>query len=180
MNSAPVFLPDQLEIVNEAVAVAEELVSDHYKMSASQWLRRRFDIKTAAQLSAAERVEGPFAQVIRYVGQRDGGALGSATFDFYQICLQDHSILTALRRNPQLQLYPFVLYIVAHELIHVVRFSQFLQNFDASAADKLNEESRVHQITYDILKPRPVSGMAAVLNFYSKWRRPLEMFSGVE
>ena len=40
----PTFKKDELTVVNNAVAMAEELVSNHYKMSASQWLRRRFDV----------------------------------------------------------------------------------------------------------------------------------------
>mgnify|MGYP001816334176 CR=1 FL=1 len=43
------FSPEQLDIVNNAVAMAEELVSNHYKMSASQWLGPRYDVKTLVE-----------------------------------------------------------------------------------------------------------------------------------
>ena len=172
------FSPHQIEIVNNSVALAEELVGDYYKMSAGQWVRPKYDVKTLVDLGPEETVCGPFAQIIRYLGQRKDTSLGSAAYDFYKICLQDHSILSVMKQSPSLQLFPFGLYIVAHELIHVVRFSKFLQNFDAPPEEKMIEETRVHGYTYEILKPVRVSGMSAVLGFYSKWREPLERFDG--
>jgi len=168
------FNPHDLAIVNTAVSMAEELVSNHYKMSASQWLRPKYDIRTLVDLSAEEIVQGPFAQVVRYVGKRQNTILGSDAYDFYKICLQDHAILNALQQDKALQLMPFTLYIVTHELVHIVRFSKFLQNFDASAEEKLAEETRVHRETKIILASVKLSGLKAVLHFYSTWQKPLE------
>ena len=86
-----------LVTVNESVAMAEELVSEHYKMSASEWLRPKYDVKTRVDLSPDEIVPGPFAQVIRYEGRLENASLGSSSYDFYKICLQDHEILAAGR-----------------------------------------------------------------------------------
>ncbi|MBF0202127.1 MAG: hypothetical protein HQK66_12600, partial [Desulfamplus sp.] len=44
------FNESQLKILYEAVGIAEELVSNHYKMSSAQWLRSRYDIKTLKEL----------------------------------------------------------------------------------------------------------------------------------
>ena len=168
------FTPEEMQIVNQAVSLAEELVSNYYKMSASQWLRPKYDIRTLADLAAGEITEGPFAQIIRYEGKRKDALLGSAAYDFYKICLQDHMIRTATREFPNLKLYPFILYIVVHELIHVVRFSKFLQNFDATPDEKLEEEWRVHEETRQILNSLQMDGLAEVLIYYRKWRQPLE------
>ncbi|MDJ0784075.1 MAG: hypothetical protein QNJ22_19060 [Desulfosarcinaceae bacterium] len=170
----PTFTEDQLQTVNNAVAMSEELVSNHYKMSASQWLRPKYDVKTLVELNANEIVEGPFAQVVRYVGKRQNSLLGSEAYDFYKICLQDHAILGALQQNDQLQLLPFVLYIVTHELVHIVRFSKFLQSFDASAEEKLTEEARVHRETQVIVGKVQLNGIQLVLDFYSTWQLPIE------
>ncbi len=178
MEHLKTFGPGELPAVNNAVAVAEDLVSNHFKMSASQWLRPRFDVKTLAELSEEEIVHGPFAQIIRYVGQRGSSALGSSAYDFYKICLQDHAILEALTDHPELELFPFLLYIVTHELIHIVRFSKFLQNFEATAEEKLAEETRVHRTTHEVLAPVTVSGLQPVLQFYEKWRQPMDRFEG--
>ena len=171
------FDPELMLTVNNAAAMAEELVSDYYKMSASQWLNRRYDIKTVHNLKPEEIVYGPFAQIIRYEAQRQDSALNTGTFDFYTICLQDHAILKTLAENEQLSLFPFSLYIVAHELIHIVRFSRFIQGFEASEEERNVEEVRVHTITHLILEKENVPGMSHVLNFFKQWRGPLENVS---
>jgi hypothetical protein len=168
------FKDEELTIVNNAVAMAEEVVSNHYKMSASQWLRPKYDVKTLADLAEDEIVSGPFAQIIRYEGKLNGGVLGSSAYDFYKICIQDHAILTILEERPEITLSPFALYVVTHELVHIVRFSRFLQNFNASELEKLIEERRVHGITRDILDPLKTAGLGAVLDFYGTWRPPLD------
>lgn len=168
------FKDDELIVVNNAVAMAEELVSNYFKMSASQWLRPKFDVKTLADLSDSEIVDGPFAQIIRYEGKLKGGVLGSSTYDFYKICIQDHAILKVLKEQRELALTPFALYVVTHELVHIVRFSRFLQNFNASNAEKLAEERRVHTITHDILEPVNAHGLDTVLDFYATWRSPID------
>ena len=172
--SFPTFKDDELIIVNNAVAMAEELVSNYFKMSASQWLKPKFDVKTLADLSTNEIVDGPFAQIIRYEGKMKGGVLGSSTYDFYKVCIQDHAILDAIQKQPDLALAPFALYVVTHELVHIVRFSRFLQNFNASHTEKLIEERRVHSITHAILEPVSNPGMDAVLDFYATWRTPID------
>ena len=154
--------------------MAEELVSNFYKMSASQWIGRKYDVKTLTDLDRNEIIHGPFAQIIRYKGQRDNTTLGTSTYDFYKICLQDHSILLAMEQSPLVQLFPFILYIVTHELIHIIRFSKFFQQFEASAEEKMTEERRVHEITHEILSNVQVSGIKNALNFYDEWRAPLD------
>ncbi len=164
------FRPDQMPLVAQAVAMAEELVGNHYKLTTSRWQRPRYDVRTFAELDPAERVEGPFAQIIRYHARPKRTELGSAGYDFYKICLQDPAILEALERRPSLQLLPFLLYILVHELIHVVRFSRFQQGFEASAEERLAEERRVHEITHTILRDLRLEGMREVLEFYVDWR----------
>ena len=166
----------QLKIVNKAAEMAEELVSDYHKISASQWLRRRYDIKTLADLSPEEIVSGPFAQVIRYKAHPKDSCLGSAAYDFYKICLQDNSILAVISDFNAIKLCPFTLYIITHELIHIVRFSEFLQNFNASHEEKLAEETRVHNNTHEILKSVKLPGISNVLKFYDKWRVSVDKF----
>jgi len=174
MQKRHCFGTNQIKIVNHAVAMAEELVSNYYKMSASQWLGPRYDVKTLAELRPEEIIDGPFAQIIRYKGQRKNTSLGSATYDFYKICLQDHTIRSTLEGQPDIELFPFSLYIITHELIHIVRFSKFQQSFEASAAERMAEEKRVHHRTHEILQPVQIDGLQCVLEFYNDWRVPYE------
>ncbi|BBO81683.1 hypothetical protein [Desulfosarcina ovata] len=172
--SLPTFTTDALTAVNNAVSMAEELVSNHYKMSASQWLHPKYDVKTLVDLNDTEIVDGPFAQIIRYEGKPDGGVLGSSTYDLYKICVQDHAILKVLNEHPEITLFPFALYVITHELIHIVRFSRFIQNFNATDVEKLTEEHRVHGITRDILDAVKAPPMHTVLTFYSTWHAPID------
>ena len=48
------FNPEQIRIVTKCVELAEELVSNYYKMSANQWLRPTYDVKTLSDLSIEE------------------------------------------------------------------------------------------------------------------------------
>lgn len=174
MEELQTFNDQELKTVNNSVSLAEELVSNYFKMSASQWLHPKYDVKTLADLDSNEVVDGPFAQVIRYKGRRIGDSLESASYDLYKICLQDHSILSILNEKPELKLLPFSLYIIAHELIHIVRFSKFLQNFNASDQEKYMEEARVHKLTREVLKNVQIIGLDTVLSFYEKWHIPIE------
>jgi len=168
------FQEGELKIVNEAVVIAEEMTSNAYKMSSAEWRGRRYDIKTLADLAPDEIVHGPFAQIIRYMGRKTETLLSSSEYDFYKICLQDHAILHTLERIPALDLLAFTLYIVTHELIHVIRFAKFLQAFDASQTEKMIEEARVHEKTQAVLRPAQISGMEIVFDFYRGWEGPLD------
>jgi hypothetical protein len=166
----PTFSREQIHSVNQAVSMAEELVSNYFKMSSNEWLKPKYDVKTLKELGPDEIVQGPYAQIIRYQGQRKDSSLGSGSYDFYKICIQDHAILATLKRKPELALMAFCLYIVTHELIHIVRFSKFLQNFEATADEKLAEERRVHAITHQILSEVRLADLHQVLVYYEPWR----------
>jgi hypothetical protein len=168
------FSPEQIKIVNQAAAMAEELVSNHYKMSLTEWKRPRYDFKTLADLDPDEIIDGPLAQIIRYEGKPRRAFLNSSTYDFYKICFQDHAIVKLLAQNPSIMLFSLVLYIATHELIHIVRFSKFLQNFHASPDEKQTEEKRVHEKTHEILSDIKLSGISEVFEFSRSWQIPLD------
>jgi hypothetical protein len=171
MKKLAFFSPDEIKVVNRSVAAAEEIVANHYKLSAGQLLRLNYDIKTLAGLSEEEIVDGHFAQIVRYAEKKKGAVLNVPAKDFYKICIQDHSILAALKKHPELKLFAFLLYIVSHEMIHLFRFRRFLQLFDAPFHEKMAEEMRVHQKTHEILGRVGVEGMKPVLSFYETWLR---------
>ncbi len=173
-NERATFDSQQMALVNQAVGVAEELVSNFYKFSNSQMRQLNYDIKTASQLAPHEIVEAHFAQIVRYHAQKRGSLLETDAADFFLICLQDHAILAAVERFNGLRLYPFMIYIVCHELIHVVRFRRFLQHFHVPSEERQIEEIRVHQQTREMLKKANIDGMEAVFGFYGKWQEAFE------
>ena len=160
-----IFNKNQLDKVSNAANLAEELVSNEYKLTTSQWLRHKYEIKTLNELSSDEILDIPFAQLIRYTARKESSNLISSDYDYYKICLQDHNILSALKMHLYLDFFPFLLYIITHEIIHIVRFSNFLQSFLANDNERLIEEKRVHKKTFDILSSVNISGMYQVLQF---------------
>jgi hypothetical protein len=92
------------------------------------------------------------------------------TRDFYFICLQDHRILNALRRDSNLTLLSLLVYIFTHELVHIVRFCNFFQRFDISGQGKEKEEKLVHATTYEILKDSSLPKMGYILESYKRHR----------
>ena len=166
------FSKEELLKVDEAAKIAEELVNNYFKMSSGQWLKNRYDITTAKDLDLHEQVKGPFAQVIKYEARKNTALLGSSLYILYKVCLQDHAILCVIE-NHKLQLVPFLLYILTHELVHIVRFSKYEQRYEnQNEADvSINEERRVHALTYQILKPFSFEGLGEVFDFYKEWRQ---------
>jgi len=165
------FTDKELLIVDQAVKISEELINNYFKMSSGQWLKNRYDIKTAKDLDDHEYIDGPFAQVVKYEGRKKDVFLGSSSFSFYKVCLQDYAILSAVLETDDLLLEPFLLYILTHELIHIVRFLKFKQRYEnRNEADvTLDEERRVHFLTHEILKSVPILKLNQVFDFYKDW-----------
>lgn len=164
------FNREELLKVDDAVNVAEELVNNYFKLSSGQWLKNRYDIKTAKDLAAHEHVEGPFAQVVKYEGRKKDIPLGSFCFSLYKVCLQDSAIISTVEKMGLL-LEPFLLYVLTHELVHVVRFLKFKHRYEnKNEADvTMDEERKVHWLTHDILNPVSISGLSQVFEFYRDW-----------
>jgi len=157
------FDEEEVAVLRQAVEVSEEVISDFYKVSASDWKRYRYDIETLKTLNAEEITDGAFAQIRRYSRYPHHRLRGSEPGDFFKICLQDHVIRRATDRDPNILLMPLAMYIVTHELIHVVRFAKFLQSFDSTRSEMELEERRVHALTQQLLQGYRIKGIPEVL-----------------
>ena len=155
------------ELLKEAAVIAEEMTFDFFKLSPRHWRQTRYDILTLEGLSQEEISPHAHALLAKYKGCPANSSLQSAWFDFYRVCLQDHNILSTLEASPELSMFPLLLYIVTHELVHVIRFSQFLALFEAAEAEKAREELQVHRLTQEILRPRNFLGVPAIIRYYS-------------
>jgi hypothetical protein len=153
-------------IIQEAVLIAEESTSDFFKLSNSQWRRSRYDILTLEALREEEISSSALAQLAKYTCCLPGRELKSAHFDLYRICLQDHNILSTLEKQTKLALLPLLIYVITHELVHIIRFSRFHQLFDATTEEKEQEEKRVHSLTREILRPYKCPDLAEISLHY--------------
>ena len=176
------FDSSELEIVDQSVLLAEDLVNSFFKLSPSQWLKNRYDIKTGEALLPHEQVDGPFAQVLKYEGRRQGDSLGSSTYSLYAVCLQDTAILDLVARRRHIHLPSFLLYVLIHELVHVVRFLRFEHRYESTSESDVTfeEEKIVHELTRKIIVPVAMAGVGEVLDFFKDWRSSVKRWASDE
>ncbi len=160
------FSADEIAVLGQAIDISEELISDHFKISTSEWKRYRYDIQSLRDLSDDEITDVAFAEIRRYACCPSERLRGSEGGEYFKICLQDHIISQALKRDPQIKLMPLSTYIITHELIHVVRFARFLQRFQVSDREREAEEHLVHALTQQLLGRLKMIGLGEVLAAY--------------
>ncbi len=168
------FKDDSIDTISEALFVAEDKIGDYYKFSSGQWKRYQYDVKTLASLEENEITSFAFALLNKRSRVIEGFDSSTKKRDFYFICLQDHHILNALKRDKYLTLLPLLVYIFTHELVHIVRFCNFFQRYEITGKNREYEESLVHEITFKILKKSSLKNMDYILDSY-KQHRPCEL-----
>jgi len=164
------FEEKNIESLSEALDIAEDKTGDYYKFSFCQWKRHHYDVKTLMSLAEDEISSYAFALLNKSSRVIERYESKTKTRDFYFICLQDHRILNALRRDSNLTLLSILVYIFTHELVHIVRFCNFFQRFDISGQGKEKEERLVHATTYEILKDSSLPKMGYILESYKRHR----------
>lgn len=160
------FKPDNLGTVSEALDIAEDATINFFKFSSAQWNRHRYEVKTLSSWGYQDSPEWAFAVLHQGVCPEETVSVPSLRRDYYFICLQDHRILDAVSREHRLRLLPLLVYVLTHELVHIVRFSSFMQRFMAGAEDREKEERVVHDTTHRILDRLPMPALHYVLSSY--------------
>ncbi|MCI0336276.1 MAG: hypothetical protein L0226_01750 [Acidobacteria bacterium] len=145
----------ELKSVDRAREAAEEMISSFYVLAPREWERVNYEVRTLEELSPEEICDRALAQVLCYDCVKRIGASTVERHDLYRICLQDDRILRASDRidSGRLALEPLLLYVLTHELVHIVRFSQHLQRLDLAPEFRSQEELSVEQTTRQILAP---------------------------
>ncbi len=157
----------ELDLLGQALSVAEESVSDHYGLSEGDWRDYPYELRTLAQLVPGEVSRRALAQVLKLREPERPAWRGRR--DFFRICLQDHNLREVIRRERADELLlPLMTYVTAHELVHVVRFYRFQHLFEAAPRERAPEEIRVHAITARALKRVHLPRLGEVLRLYAK------------
>ena len=164
------FNPQDILKVGEALDIAEDKTGDYFKFSGEQWKRHRYNVKTLSELDHHEIAPEAFALLEKIAGVSGSLEPPKRGRDFYLICLQDHQILKALRRDRELVLLPLLVYVFTHELVHIIRFCNFYQRFEVGGKDREREERIVHTTTYEILKDLAIGKMSYILESYESHR----------
>ncbi len=177
------FNPAQISLAGSVFQHAERLTSGYFRLSPETIKAHRYDVKTLAFLEEHEVRKGAFAHLCKYHyhkdEHKDEGEQGQERgFHFYRICLQDDRILDAVERaHSFIRLSPLMLYIAAHELVHVIRFDNGQTAFDLSVDEKRQEEEKVHSITRDMLQSSLNPDLKLVLDCFSGRYHIGEIFS---
>ena len=158
----------QMSMTGQTFQRAEKLAGHYFRLSSDKIRSHRYDVKTLAYLEGHEVKNGAFAHLCKYHYKKEEKATHPEGFHFYRICLQDNQILDAVERGHSfIKLTPLMLYIAAHEIVHIIRFDNGEIGFDASIKEKETEEEKVHAITRDMLQSHMDSDLKIVIDCFS-------------
>ena len=158
----------QCHWVGEVLEIAETLVANDFQVDLEDAERFPYDLQTLASLRHREKTRRALAQVCKYEYQNKK-LLREGRKEFYRICLQDDKILETVRAEGRSLLRPLLLYVVTHELIHVIRFSIEPKKFFLQSKDKRIEERNVHCKTYELLRSFRDPQVDRLLERYRPW-----------
>lgn len=156
MVPAGQFTVYDLRTIGRAATLAERLTTDYFGLPGDEWVRKPYGMQTLKETDPTLYEEEVFAQVILYKYRRAAGhSQSSRPKKDFGIILQDPHILRALLRSGPQDLWTLALYILTHELIHIVRFRYHEAEFFSPNDKRDGEERLVHGITREILAGCP-------------------------
>lgn len=157
-----------MRMIERARRQAEHLVWGFYALSEREGERIHYEVKTLRDLLPEEVTDEALAHLVCYDFVRRVGSHILQHYELYRICLQDHRLLEAARALPRpLGLRALLLYVLTHELVHVVRFAQKLQRIDLPPDERAAEEAAVERTTWKILARVRAHPMEQLRDFLS-------------
>jgi hypothetical protein len=152
-------------IIDKAASLAERLTVGYFGLAENEWKRSPYGIFTRRDVNSTLYESDVFANVIRLKG-RPTGSSPEAQREKYGILLQDPNILLALLRSERHDLWTLGLFVLTHELVHIIRFQKYQVDFFASPEDRDEEEQFVQGVTRRILAG--VTNTDHVLSLYDR------------
>ncbi len=158
------FTHKQRHLAFRALEDAETRTSGYYCIPPFRWQKLHYDLLTRTDREWQPLPEGMLARTQRcqlHARRRSGPS------DFFRIELHDPGILLAARRERLREdLYPLLLYILTHEMVHLVRLSAILTDAEQVGLPRESEEARVRQIARSILLASQTPGLDMVLRHF--------------
>lgn len=162
------FSSGQRDLAIQAMGEAEEHTTRYYCIPPYRWHQMNYDLVTRQDREWEPVPDGTLARVLRL---RQVRPLRNAASDFYRIQLNDPNILMVARReNLEPDLYPFLVYILTHEMVHLVRLSTILPDEQATCLAPEAEESRVEGVAYRILSNARDHRLSPILSKFCSTR----------
>lgn len=159
----------QCSWVGEVLGAAETLAGSYFRVDLEDAERFAYDLQTLANLRRQEKTRRALAQVCKYEYQNKKALFSDRGREFYRICLQDDKILHTVRTEGDSLFRPLLLYVITHELIHVIRFSMDPKRFYFRSTARNIEERDVHCKTYELLKSFGDPQVDLLLGRYRPW-----------
>ncbi len=160
------FSTEHLVVLDEAVKTSEELVTEYFDLSSRNWLRHPYEICTLRDASEKEHPGDALAHLVRYAKNFEDKMRGTDSPVLYKIILNDQKILNHFLVRDGISIYSMLVYVISHELVHIVRFGSF--RVHPETAERELEESHVHDLTNDILSNVPIKEMTVVLDYFKQ------------
>ena len=132
MVSTGLFTTSDLTTISRAAVLAEGLTRAYFNLAPDEWRENPYTIFTHKHVGKALHEQDVFAHVVRYktrVGQSKAARPGER--ETYGVVLQDPNILLALLRSAMHDLWTLGLFILTHELTHIIRFRKYHVDFFA-------------------------------------------------
>ena len=145
----PYFNPTEKTIIYSALEEAADNIRRFYCFSPREWFNYCYDLKTVLESGQKRANKKAFAEVKRYSPVLERASLFPP--ERYQICLFDYNIMRTLWKQAGVEFYPFMIYILTHELVHIARFCQNLHPFDCDDESLRKEEEKVNKLTQQVL-----------------------------
>ncbi|MDR1298519.1 MAG: hypothetical protein LBO05_14405 [Deltaproteobacteria bacterium] len=164
------FQERDLAVLDSASRMAFELVSEACGPDFFDVGRVPVDVRHFPQLLDSEKRGGVLAQLLCY-SRTHSVTRGRPAY--WRVCLYDPAILKTCLRE-KLDLLPLLSYVLTHELVHVSRFSKFLELFGLDEAARFREEVIVHRQTADLMETLSLPGMDGVLTLFREHPRTLD------
>jgi hypothetical protein len=153
--------------VRAAERRAADLVTRFYALAPREWGRMRYEVRTLDQLDATDITDRALAQVLCYGVRREVGDRVVAEHDLYRICLQDHRIPGACGAGAEVPFRALLLFVLTHELVHVVRFGLALRPLDLPWSLRAGEEASVDRTARLILRASDEPGLGRILERFA-------------
>jgi hypothetical protein len=171
MGSLGYFTTSDRWVIQRAAFLAEGLTQRYFGLAEDVWRRKPYGIFTLKEVNNSLCNPDAFANVIRLKSPRGHQDEGRQR-DRYGIVLHDPNILLALLRSACPDLWTLGLFVLTHELTHIVRFREHDVDFFASQEDRDKEEQAVHGMTREILSG--VTNTDYVLHLYESQEVSIE------
>jgi hypothetical protein len=161
------FGKNQIRSLGRLLEVARDLTGDFFELGNEEAKRVPYEVRTLTDLKKEEiHQKGVLADIARYEYREPHYGRKK---DLYSVNLQDHNILNSLKNKfGDVGFSPLLLYILTHELIHVIRFVKWMVPFYLDPTDRTREEQRVHELTQRLLERAPFPGMEKVIRRYER------------